>query len=267
MNYEDDIWMVKKIFQLSDLALIRMVNHLFHTEYADTEYVRKEWGEQGPVAVYLTIGCANRYEFRFRQTEGCLQIYAEDKGCSFHYADASAHSAVQVREPQLDYFGRNTKKQYFTTLEFPGYEQIVLPIYTFTLVDDSVYKLEQEGLIPFLPFLFRCFSEERREDRQLQESLKYFVIHDVEGILHESVRKGDLNVFDAQRLKQLCRRMAWKVLAQKRWMQNLELQELLLNALEVDLDLLEKAYKLELQKVRNAFNEKALPVIEKEPTM
>lgn len=251
MNYEDDIWMVKKIFELSDCALIRMVNHLFHTEYTDEEYVRKEWNEQGTACVCLIIGCANRYEFRLRRTQGCLQVCAEDKGCAFHYADASAHSAVQIREHQPDYFGKNTKKEYFTTLEFPGHEQIVLPVYTFTLADNSARKLEQAGLILFLPFLFCCFAEERGDDQQRRESLKYFVIDDIAGALHESAKKGDLNVFDVQRLKQMCRKMVWRLLAQERWMQNLELQELLLDAFEADLELLEKAYRLELQKVRN----------------
>lgn len=254
MNYEDDIWMVKKIFGLSDCALIRMVNHLFHTEYTDEECVRKEWSEQGAAGACLTIGCANRYEFRLRRTEGCLQIYAEDKGCAFHYADASVRSAVQIREPLPDYFGKNTKKEYFTTLEFPGHEQIVLPAYTITLADNSARKLEQAGLILFLPFLFCCFAEEGGEDRQRQEALKYFVIGDIAGALHESARKGNLNVFDVQKLKQLCRKMAWRLLAQERWMQNLELQELLLDAFETDLELLEKAYKLDLQKAQRKWS-------------
>lgn len=251
MNYEDDIWMAKKIFQLSDRALIRMVNHLFHTEYADTECIRKEWSEQGTASVYLTVGCANRYEFRLRRMEGCLQICAEDKGCVFHYTDASGHSVMQMREPQTEYFGKNTKKEYFTMLEFPGHGQIILPIYSFTLADGSAHKLEQAGLVLFLPFLFCCFSEEKGEDRHLQELLKYFVLYDLEGALHESIKKGNLNIFDAQRLKQLCRRVAWRVLAKERWMQNLELQELLLNAFEADLDLLEKMYQTEVQKVQN----------------
>lgn len=252
MNYENDIWMVKKIFGLSDLALIRMVNHLFHTEYTDEECVRKEWNEQGMAGVCLTIGCANRYEFRIRRTEGCLQICAEDKGCAFHYTDATVHSAVQVREPLPDYFGKNTKKEYFTTLEFPGHEQIVLPIYTITLEDASARRLEQEGLILFLPFLFFRFAEEEGEDRQRQESLKYFVIGDIAGALHESARKGNLNVFDVQKLKQLCRKMVWRLLAQERWMQNLELQEWLLDAFETDLELLEKACQMELQKLQKS---------------
>lgn len=251
MNYRNDVWMVKKIFQLSDRALIRMVNRLFRTEYKDEEGILKEWSTEGPVSVRLTIGSTDRYEFRLRHLEGCLQIYAEDRGCIFHYEDAAAHSVVQIREPQIIYFGKDRKEEYFTTLEFPGNARVVLPIHMITLSDCSVQGLEKTGLIPFLPFLFYFFSADTGGVIRRQEALKKFVIHDIVGILHESLRKGDLTVFDVQKLKRLCWHMIWNFLLQEKWMQNPELQELLHETLETDLELLEKVHEMELQKIRN----------------
>ncbi|MBS6396779.1 MAG: hypothetical protein KH452_06465 [Clostridiales bacterium] len=251
MCYKDDLWVVQKIFNLSDQALIRMVNHLFRTEYGDGEDVRKEWNEHGVICIWLTIGCANRYEFQIRRMDGLLQIYAEDRGCVFHYVDAAEHSVVQIREPQIIYFGGNAKEEFFTTLEFPGNERITLPIHTITLADYSVRQLEESGLILFLPFLFYCFAAQSEESEAKQESLKYFVIHDIVGILHASMKKGDLTAFDTQSLKQLCRRMVWKLLIREKWMQNLELQELILDALEADLEFLERVCRIEFQKAQN----------------
>ena len=108
MYLREDAWMMKAIFRLSDRALIRMVNRLFQTEYEDEECVRKEWNEHEVISVWLIIGCANRYEFQIRRFDGCLQIYAEDRGCAFHYADALEHTVVQIREPHMIYFGKNS---------------------------------------------------------------------------------------------------------------------------------------------------------------
>lgn len=242
---------MKKIFQLSDRAVIRMVNRLFQTEYTDKETVLKEWTDQEPISVWLTVGCANRYVFQLRRLEGCLQIYAEDRGCMFQYGSPALNTVVQIREPQMIYFGRNKKEAYCTTLEFPGHEIVTLPIHMITLEDCSARELEASGLILFLPFLFYCFAEKPLEMESRQESLKYFMIHDIVGTLNLSLKKGDLTVYDVQKLKQLCRQMAWKLLAREPWMQNLELQELILETFETDLDLLERIQHQEFQKIQN----------------
>lgn len=248
MDFQQDMWMLKKIFQLSDRALIRMVNRLFQTEYKEEETVLKEWAEQEPAGVRLTVGCANRYAFQLRRLEGCLQICAEDRGCAFQYSGPAVNTTVQIREPQMTYFGKNKKEEYCTTLEFSGHEKITLPMYMITLTDCSAWELEAGGLILFLPFLFYCFAENPVETEKNQESLKYFVIHDIVGALNLSLQKGDLTVYDVQRLKQFCRQMVWKLLTREPWMQNLGLQELILKTFETDLDLLERIHRLESRK-------------------
>lgn len=232
MYSKEDAWMMRKIFQLSDRALIRMINHLFRTEYKDEESIWKEWQEQKGMSVWLRIGGMNRYEFRLRRLEGCLQICAEDRGCVFYYEDAALDSVVQIREPQILYFGKGRQEEYSAMLEFPGKERVALPVHMITLEGCSAEKLEESGLILFLPFLFYCFSRE-------PETLRKFLLQDIGSVLSKSYQKGDLTAFDVQKLKQFCRQMAWKVLRHENWMQNLETQELVLDTLEADLDLLE----------------------------
>ena len=62
------------------------------------------------------------------------------------------------------------------------------------------------------------------------------------------MKKGDLNVFDAQKLKQFCRRIMWKLFFHKNWMQNLELQELVIDALDADMELVERVQRMESSK-------------------
>lgn len=252
MYRDHDTWMMKKIFHLSDRSLIRMVNRLFGTEYGDSEYVRKEWGHAGSIRVCLMIGCANRYEFEMRRLGVCLQIRAEDLGCRFHYEDAASRSELRIAEPGPVSFGENTKEEYCTVLEFLGNERIVLSVYDITVSDRSAWKLEETGLILFLPFLAYCFTAETESPEQRQESLKTFVIRDIVGALHVSMKKGELTVFDVQRLKKYCRLMLFRVLSRERWMQDLELQELLLNCLDADIDLLEHLYRRKAVKERRA---------------
>lgn len=240
MYFKEDAWMMKRIFQLSDRALIRMVNHLFCTEYSDEESVWKEWQEKDVTSVCLKMGGMNRYEFRLRRLDGCIQICAEDRGCVFYHGKTDMSPVIQVREPRILYFGEGSQEQYSATLEFPGHERVSLPIRMVTLKGYSAQKLEERGLILFLPFLFQRFVQELKEERK-EDMLKYFLIHDIVGALSKSYQKGNLTAFDMQRLKQLCRQAVWKSLACEKWMQNLEMQELVLNALEADLDFLERA--------------------------
>lgn len=253
--FKEDAWILRRIFELSDRALFHTLNRLFRTEYAEGEYIQKEWNEQGD-RVCLTVGCANRYEFQIRHLDGCIEICAEDRGCPFHYADAKEQSVVQIREPKMIYFGKNTRKEFCTTLEFSGYERIVLPIHTITLADCSVRRLEEAGLILFLPFLFYCFAEETEKaegSEKKQESLKKFILHDIVGTLQSSAQKGELTIYDVQKLKQCCRHMIWSLLTRRNWMQDLELQELVLDALEPDMGLLERTHQMELLRVRNKY--------------
>lgn len=247
----DDAQMMRKIFESSDLALIRMVNHLFQTEYEDGEYVRKEWHGSEVICVCITIGCANRYEFQIRRLGRCLQISAEDKGCQFYFEDAAEHSAVQIQDPQMTCFGKNRKEAYCTTLEFIGHEQVILSAYEITVNDHSAWTLEESGLILFLPFLFYCFAAEAEFMEERRERLKAFVLRDIVGALYMSMRKGDLTVFDVQRLKQCCRSMLWRTQSREQSMQDLEFQVLLLEVLEADISYLERYHRQEMERVRN----------------
>ncbi len=245
-DFGEDAGMMKRIFGLSDMALIHMVNRLFETEYGDGETIWKEWREQIGADVCLCIGGMNRYEFRLRRLEGCIRISAEDRGCAFCDEKLAQSRVVQIREPQILYFGRGRHEEYSTTLEFPGNERVRLPIHMITLEEASVEKLEESGLLPFLPFLFACFASKTCVGDDRQEELRTFILHDIAGALDRSYRRGDLNAFDVQKLRQMCRQAAWRFLRGTEWMQGLEMQELILNALEADLDLLENTCRRNL---------------------
>ena len=103
----------------------------------------------------------------------------------------------------------------------------------------------------FLPFLFYCFGAKAESERQRQESLKIFVIRDIVGALYASRDRGDLTAFDVEKLKQCCRGMLWRILAGEGWMQNLELQELMLRVLDPDIGYLEHMHQKEIKEIRN----------------
>jgi len=253
MSCREDIWMLKMIFQLSDHALIHMVNHLFQTEYESREDVSRKYDD---LNICLTIGCANRYEFQIRHFDGCLQICAEDRGCIFYESGLAINSVVQVREPRIIYFGKNTREESCTILEFPGNERIILPILTITLEDYSAQKLQEAGLIIFLPFLCYQFLEKKKTKKERQESLKYFMIRDIVETLNLSFQRGDLTIFDVEKLKQLCKQMAWRLFAHEDWMNNFEMQDLFVERLDADIALLERIYQMEIQKLQNRIQKK-----------
>lgn len=242
---------LNRIFCLSDCSLIRMVNHLFQKEYADTESIWKDWKAPESSHVCLVVGGTDRYEFGIRHLDGCVQLLAEDRGCRFYETRAAVGPGMELREPGMVWFGENTQEEYVRTREFPGHEGLKLSARTVTFSEHSAKQLEEKGLILFLPFLFYLFRADSGQERDMRETLKSFVIRDIVGTLNLSMQRGNLGIYDVQRLKQLCRRMIWRLLPEKPWMQELEMQELILNALDTDLDLLERTHSLELQRLRN----------------
>lgn len=246
MIQKEDLWIMEEIFRLSDQALVRMINGLFGTEYHDGEKIWKEWRNQEALSVCLKVGGMNRYEFSLRRLDGCLQICAENRGNIFLYEKMAVGDVMQIREPQILYFGKNHREEYSRTLEFPGKERVELPIRVITLEECSARKLAEQDMILFLPFLFHCFSE--LEGQQKEEKWKEFICHDIAEALELSFQRGSLTAFDVQRMKQLCRHMAWKMLGREQWMQELENQEQLLQSLEADVKFLERVHEMELNK-------------------
>lgn len=240
---EKDFYILKKLFRLSDHALIRLINRLFQTEYDEEEVIWKDWAEQEEMSVCLKVGGLNRYKIRVYDLEGSIRICAEDKGCTYYYGREHFCSEMQIREPGVFYFGKNREEEYCSTLEFSGKGQAKLSTHVITLDDCSAEMLEEQGLILFVPFLFYSFLKQGGEEQERQEALKYFLIHDIVGSLERSFQKGDLTALDVQKLKQLCRQMIWRLLGEEPWMQSLEMQELVLGATEVDLELLERNFQ------------------------
>ncbi|MCC8139651.1 MAG: hypothetical protein LIO67_05015 [Lachnospiraceae bacterium] len=233
MDLSEDIWMLREIFQLSNHALLRMVNRLFDTAYADTEPI---WREQENRSVYLRISEEGRYVFQVRRLDGCFRVNAEEHRYVFDYESRTNGAVIEIREPRVLCFGK-TEEEQRATLEFPGKERVTLKVHMLGLEEYSPEKLEEQGLILFLPFLFYSFAGKRRRRK---EEWEHFLIHDVAGALDKGFRKGSLTAFDQQRMKQLCRHMAWKLLCRESWMSDIANQEMILHVLEADLDFLRR---------------------------
>ena len=175
MYIEENGWMLELIFDLSSQALIQMINQLFHTAYSDEEKIWKEW--QRANSIGLKVGETNRYEFQVRRLDGCTQIYAEDRGSVFAWGRSVRRSVVHIREPQIIYFGKNHQEEYSTTLEFPDKARVTLPTRIITMENYSPLRLEECGLILFLPFLLEGYIENMKEDNW--DGLRYFLMDEM----------------------------------------------------------------------------------------
>lgn len=236
MNIEENGWILALIFDLSGQSRIRMINQLFHTAYSDDEKVWKEWQDSSNIC--LKVGETNRYGFQIRKLDGCTQIYAEDRGSVFAWGRSVRRSVVHIKEPQIIYFGKNHQEEYSTTLEFPDKARVTLPTRIITLEDYSPLRLEACGLILFLPFLLEGYIDNMEENDW--DALRHFFLYEMREALRNAYGKGSLTAMDMQKLKQICRKKVWKSYGSKSWMQSLEMQTILLDALDTDFDFLER---------------------------
>lgn len=210
--YNKDVYDVaEKIFRLSDQAVCYMLRRVLGKKYTGGETVCRYQEKHSVFRIWLTTEDGKHYCCKIRIVNGFPQI--------------SIGEAGQKREEE------NAKVCTITTY--------------------SARKLQQDGLILFLPLLFCCFVEGKEDFFCKREQLKYFIFHDIVWALHDSMKQGELNVYDAQKLKQLCGHMAWKLLTRVEWLQSMELQELLLEAFQADVDLLERVHQQELEIIRN----------------
>ena len=129
MIQKEDRWIMEEIFRLSDQALVRMINGLFGTEYQDEEKIWKEWRDQEALSVCLKVGGMNRYEFSLRRLDGCLQICAENRGNIFVYEKMAVGDVMQIREPQILYFGKKVSifldDLNFQIIKIDGFDETV----------------------------------------------------------------------------------------------------------------------------------------------
>ena len=96
-------------------------------------------------------------------------------------------------------------------------------------------------MIVFLPFLLEGYIENTEEDNW--EGLCRFLMQETREALRRAYGRGSLTAIDMQRLKQICRKKVWKSYGTKSWMQDLDKQMTVLDALDADFDFLERAEK------------------------
>ena len=249
MYLKEDAGMMEKIFCLSDFALTRMINHMFGKEYKPETEVEREWTKEEPLCVCLTVGCTDRYEYRLIHEYGCFQVQASELEDRRHKGEKPVYTADRVREPGFSYYGKNIEERGTEIREYSGKECVSLSVCTVTLADLSAERLREMGMVLFLPFLFYGFLGKEREKKEKQDALKYLMIYDIPETLHAGVSGKELTVYDEQKLKQLCRKMAWNLLVLEDWMSDLEMQDLIMESLDADLEMLEQEYRTVLQQI------------------
>lgn len=243
MYLKEDAGMMEKIFSLSDHALVRMVNQMFRKEYRTDADVIREWSRKEQMCIRLTVGCTDMYEYRLIHEPYCFQVRASECGRRYYAGKMPLCNVERVREPGFSYYGENVQEEGYAVREYWGKERISLATRTVTLADCSAMRLREMGMTLFLPFLFYPFLRKEWEEKDKQNALRYLLIYDIPETLNLCLREEDLTLYDVQRLKQFCKKMAWELLVMENWMENVEMQRLLMETLDTDLELLEKSYR------------------------
>ena len=246
MYYREDAEIMERIFGLSDRAVIGVINHMFQKRYQEGEGIIEEWGRRERLCVRLTVGGTDMYEYRLLHGQDCVQVQAAECGSRYLAGDRPLRSMDTIRDPGMVYAGENRQEQGTVVREYHSGERIRLTVQTVTLTGCSAAGLREMGMILFLPYLFYGFLRKEWEKKSKQQALRYLLIYEIPETLNGCLGQGEMTVYDVQKLKQACRRMAWCLLATEGWMKSLEMQNLVMETLDTDLDLLEQAYQTAL---------------------
>lgn len=204
----------KRIFSLSNLAIISLINGLFGTNYppdSEVEYPNKEYisatlSKRLADLIILIQGVAYHLEAQMKE-DGTIVMRAFEYG--FHYAMSAWDGGDVLRfpEPVIIYLDTDTEVPEISTLTLQFGEQrtFSFEVKNFVYQDHDITELNRKKMIALIPFqllkLRKIIAEEPTKENF--ERLKSLILNDIIGSIKANVQMGNITTDDANQLKEL----------------------------------------------------------------
>lgn len=214
----------KCVTSLSSKAVVNMINGLYGTNYPpdsrvtypSTDSVNSHLDERY-ADVFITINDTCTYHMEAQMTEDKSIIFRVFE-YGFMYAQKHrSDNTLQFPEPKILYLysEKDIPENYVLKLQFGSNRTIEYPISTFNFITTNTEELNQKKLILLIPFQLLKIRKLLQKDRSLKklEELKKLLIYDILEPIEMNYRAGNIELADAEALKELTRKMYFDLYA------------------------------------------------------
>ena len=204
----------KRIFNLSNLAIINLINGLFGTNYpsdSPIEYLNKEFVtqhlEKRFADVLLSIQ-GTLYHLEAQMTfDGSIVVRAFEYGFQHAISSRTDNSALHFPEPIVIYLDTGVEVPEYSslTLDFGTQGTFEYQVKNFVYQKHEIQELNQKKLIVLIPFQLLKLRKivEDKPTRENFNLLQNVMINDIIKSIKANQQVGNITVDDANQLREL----------------------------------------------------------------
>ena len=209
----------KRIFALSNLAIINMINGLFGTNYpldSEVTYPNKE-SVNGELTyrfadLFITIAGKYTYHLEAQMTEDetiVIRVFEY----SFYYAMENRTSDWELHfpEPMVIYLDEMSNRPEKSTLSLHFWTKDVFhyEVQNFYYLDHDVRELNQRRLVILIPFQLLKLRKiiSRKPTKENFQQLQHLIQHDILDSIEANLKVGNITQDDASQLLELTKQL------------------------------------------------------------
>lgn len=221
---ENEIYLIydrifKRIFALSTLAIINMINALFHTNYSQESvitYPNKEFVSRflkdRLADVILTINGIHTYHFEAQiQKDKNIVLRIFEMGFQYAMETREENQKLIFPEPIVIYLSKENRipEESGVLLDFGKQGQFEYKVKNYVYLDHDVRELNQKKMVILIPFQLLRLKEiihknpTRENFTKLQELLQHDILENIEA----NAKVGNITLEDASQLIELTRQL------------------------------------------------------------
>lgn len=249
----------KKIFTLSSIAVINMINGLFGTNYSTDSIITYNWTEFTDdnlkrilADTILTINGTSSYHLEAQMTQDEDIIF---RIFDYGYAHARRNSRKELSSSTLHfptpkiiylYTKSPAPDKYILTLDFGSQGSFLYEVSTFKYLETSPEELTRKKMIILIPFELLKLRDALKKERSSEnlEALKNLIQNDIIGSINQNLLVGNITKDDARRLRRLTQQLYDHIYSHYEEME--ELNDMTDESLMLDIDIIEKEHEKKL---------------------
>lgn len=204
----------KRIFSLSNLAMINLINGLFGTNHSPdstVEYLNKEFVnrhlEKRFADILLSIQ-GSLYHLEAQMVfDGSIVVRVFEYGFQHAISNRENNSVLQFPEPVVIYLdtGVEVPEYSFLTLDFGTQGTFAYQVKNFLYQKHEIQELNQRKLIILIPFQLLKLRKliEKEPTKENFTLLQNVIINDIIGSIIANQQVGNITMDDANQLQEL----------------------------------------------------------------
>ena len=250
--------MFKRIMSLSSKAVINFINGLYGTEYSadsDVTYVSTEGIKSDLTAtmsdVMITINHQHTYHMEAQMEKDETIVFRVFEYGYMRAEHSKMGNVLTFPQPKIIYlYSENgIPEEYVLTLDFQGQGIFEYKVSTYNFIKATIQELNEKKMILLIPFELLKLRKELENNRNVDnmERLKKLLVYDIIGTIDRNLKLGNIEMSDANQLKNLTVRLYRHLYANYEEMKVAGVNDMVDDVLELEIDKVIEEYEAKLE--------------------